>query len=109
MCLFFYVFYVDHLALLSFPTRRSSDLGYWPEQTPLSDVMSLPFMPIKSAEQGSEVLWKLYEKFPSIQKEYGDIQPLDRKSTRLNSSHLGISYAVFCLKNKTTHNERKNP
>src|SRR5262245_62997482 len=24
----------------------------------------------------------------------------DRKSTRLNSSHLGISYAVFCLKNK---------
>src|SRR3712207_8610780 len=28
--------------------------------------------------------------------------PLDRKSTRLNSSHANISYAVFCLK-KTTH------
>src|SRR5205814_9052188 len=28
------------------------------------------------------------------------LQPLDRKSTRLNSSHLGISYAVFCLKKK---------
>ena len=42
--------------------------GYWPEQTPLSDVMSLPFMPITSAEKGSEVLWKLYEKYPSIQK-----------------------------------------
>src|ERR1039458_2425652 len=27
-------------------------------------------------------------------------QGLDRKSTRLNSSHLGISYAVFCLKKK---------
>src|SRR5205814_7215073 len=27
-------------------------------------------------------------------------QPIDRKSTRLNSSHLGISYAVFCLKKK---------
>src|SRR5438045_5424395 len=26
--------------------------------------------------------------------------PKDRKSTRLNSSHLGISYAVFCLKKK---------
>src|SRR5262245_62896394 len=26
--------------------------------------------------------------------------PQDRKSTRLNSSHLGISYAVFCLKKK---------
>src|SRR5205814_9027885 len=27
---------------------------------------------------------------------------VDRKSTRLNSSHLGTSYAVFCLKKKTT-------
>src|SRR5256885_12144650 len=27
---------------------------------------------------------------------------IDRKSTRLNSSHLVISYAVFCLKKKTT-------
>src|SRR5256885_10559794 len=29
--------------------------------------------------------------------------PLDRKSTRLNSSHLVISYAVFCLKKKKKH------
>src|SRR5438045_7891844 len=28
----------------------------------------------------------------------------DRKSTRLNSSHLGISYAVFCLKKKKQNN-----
>src|ERR1035438_5879274 len=28
------------------------------------------------------------------------VSPRDRKSTRLNSSHLGISYAVFCLKKK---------
>src|SRR5205814_10125036 len=28
---------------------------------------------------------------------------IDRKSTRLNSSHLGISYAVFCLKKKKKH------
>src|SRR3712207_7807512 len=28
---------------------------------------------------------------------------LDRKSTRLNSSHANISYAVFCLKKKTRH------
>src|SRR5258705_10005815 len=32
--------------------------------------------------------------------EPGLIFILDRKSTRLNSSHLGISYAVFCLKKK---------
>src|SRR3712207_7504008 len=30
--------------------------------------------------------------------------PIDRKSTRLNSSHANISYAVFCLKKKTTIN-----
>src|SRR3712207_8408922 len=30
--------------------------------------------------------------------------PGDRKSTRLNSSHANISYAVFCLKKKKTHN-----
>src|SRR5262245_64503968 len=30
----------------------------------------------------------------------GGLKLLDRKSTRLNSSHLGISYAVFCLKKK---------
>src|SRR5437667_11083376 len=38
----------------------------------------------------------------------------DRKSTRLNSSHITISYAVFCLKKKkkledTNNNERINP
>src|SRR5699024_12718360 len=34
---------------------------------------------------------------------------LDRKSTRLNSSHVSISYAVFCLKKKTKkpHHRRK--
>src|ERR1035438_10562872 len=33
----------------------------------------------------------------------------DRKSTRLNSSHLGISYAVFCLKKKNTHQATHEP
>src|SRR5256885_11410368 len=32
----------------------------------------------------------------------GEERPRDRKSTRLNSSHLVISYAVFCLKKKNT-------
>src|SRR3712207_8173863 len=39
--------------------------------------------------------------------EYLDLDPRllveDRKSTRLNSSHANISYAVFCLKKKKTH------
>src|ERR1039458_10775929 len=32
---------------------------------------------------------------------------VDRKSTRLNSSHLGISYAVFCFKKKTDLTQRR--
>src|SRR3712207_6903567 len=40
-----------------------------------------------------------------LQESYPDITPVagiiaDRKSTRLNSSHANISYAVFCLKKK---------
>src|SRR5437879_1922042 len=34
-------------------------------------------------------------------KDWGKGQPIDRKSTRLNSSHRCISYAVFCLKKRT--------
>src|SRR3712207_6873411 len=33
-------------------------------------------------------------------RDVGAWAPLDRKSTRLNSSHANISYAVFCLKKK---------
>src|SRR5262245_65388231 len=36
--------------------------------------------------------------------EFMPLDAEDRKSTRLNSSHLGISYAVFCLKKKTDNN-----
>src|SRR2546430_12641269 len=35
-----------------------------------------------------------------MQKYDGDFSQVDRKSTRLNSSHSQISYAVFCLKKK---------
>src|SRR5258705_9710587 len=37
---------------------------------------------------------------PDINEGLKPLLQLDRKSTRLNSSHLGISYAVFCLKKK---------
>src|SRR5438445_2564013 len=35
------------------------------------------------------------------------LDAVDRKSTRLNSSHANISYAVFCLKKKKKHLQRK--
>src|SRR5690242_21330595 len=37
----------------------------------------------------------------------GDDPTLDRKSTRLNSSHMSISYAVFCLKKKKKKKKKK--
>jgi TRAP-type C4-dicarboxylate transport system substrate-binding protein len=50
--------------------------GYWPDMTPLADVVTLPGLPIKTAEKGSEVLWKLYEKFPAIQNHFKDVHVL---------------------------------
>src|SRR5437868_9430395 len=37
---------------------------------------------------------------PGVQVHHHHVDRLDRKSTRLNSSHVSISYAVFCLKKK---------
>src|SRR5256885_2719846 len=45
---------------------------------------------------------RMSEQFLHIEIASGvEVQIQDRKSTRLNSSHLVISYAVFCLKKKT--------
>src|SRR3989454_4363607 len=46
------------------------------------------------------------DEFPAVSE--ADLRP-DRKSTRLNSSHLVISYAVFCLKKKKTSNTDTYP
>src|SRR2546430_13340067 len=54
-------------------------------------------------EEDSRDVWR----WPSVEEFLADIRYglralRDRKSTRLNSSHSQISYAVFCLKKKTT-------
>src|SRR5438105_3445987 len=72
--------HADLLDLHSFPTRRSSDLP--PRQLALFSGTSV-------AERPSQSPWH--------STEHGG---LDRKSTRLNSSHEWSSYAVFCLKKK---------
>src|SRR2546426_8841752 len=57
--------------------------------------------------------WATEQRKPqSASVAFTDISPylkglVDRKSTRLNSSHLVISYAVFCLKKKKTHIDRE--
>src|SRR5258705_6230429 len=49
----------------------------------------------------SDLIWE--HRHPMAETK-GFRNGLDRKSTRLNSSHLGISYAVFCLKKKKIKN-----
>src|SRR5947208_9921022 len=71
-----------------FPTRRSSDLAVF--LVGLSDG-TLPTTYAKTPEQLEEERRLLY---------VGVTRARDRKSTRLNSSHQIISYAVFCLKKK---------
>jgi TRAP-type C4-dicarboxylate transport system substrate-binding protein len=46
--------------------------GYWANMTTLADVMALPFLPIPSGEVGSAVFWNLYQKYPSMQKQFAD-------------------------------------
>src|SRR5207245_9256387 len=48
---------------------------------------------------------------PTLEKSAGRLfkRRKDRKSTRLNSSHGSISYAVFCLKKKTHHTQTSSP
>src|SRR5207244_13091651 len=76
-----------HSALHSFPTRRSSDLGSPPP-------LSRPCSPSSS--------WMPSSRSCSWSSTYDRRPQADRKSTRLNSSHQIISYAVFCLKKKNT-------
>src|ERR1035438_176521 len=61
--------------LPSFPTRRSSDLYRQRTALPAGALTGVPLSLGRTRDHGYA----------------------DRKSTRLNSSHLGISYAVFCL------------
>src|SRR5690606_41842230 len=88
-----------HCDLRSFPTRRSSDL-FVPYQRVL---------PLWQTSLHVHVARLRPESFPANQKRtpgmiLGVALPhehvKDRKSTRLNSSHVKISYAVFCLKIK---------
>src|SRR5438034_10380571 len=91
--LFFFFSTSDALRdLPSFPTRRSSDL------VPSGQVGLLRHAAAGGHEQLNggigEVLADL------VVRPIPPVKPVDRKSTRLNSSHTVISYAVFCLKKK---------
>src|SRR5699024_12593172 len=105
--LFCLVMPVRHRDLHSFPTRRSSDLiirggergdgfedsGEYPDRrkrNQCSPASRTRRNPVDSA--------RLVHFTGTGRSSQGG--PRDRKSTRLNSSHVSISYAVFCLKKK---------
>src|SRR5699024_11671253 len=77
-----------------FPTRRSSDLVHAPGRT----VDSSHKMAVQ-ARQGQIPFHT--DKQAVVAAVMVQVFVKDRKSTRLNSSHVSISYAVFCLKKKT--------
>src|SRR5206468_7489555 len=90
---------LPHPALHSFPTRRSSDLSHADDVVRLGQrrpdpnlADRYPLAPLDRLLQPRLVLGEALDQ-PAQ-------QTLDRKGTRLNSSHDQISYAVFCLKKK---------
>ena len=82
---FFFYGYADNQILPSFPKRRSSGLTFPTAPTVVSDVVN--------GGLGSPLTWSRTS--ARWLRWRGD-----RKSTGLNPSNRGISYAVFCLKKK---------
>src|SRR5207244_12962979 len=93
----------------SFPTRRSSDLdqsqsihrraGIANRLAPLQDFGALKFGKLVAANRSRDHAqrFQLAAEFVAPDDLLGFTGQQDRKSTRLNSSHQIISYAVFCL------------
>src|SRR5262245_64495184 len=79
--------------LPSFPTRRPSDLYSTDEDLALT--INAPGVLANDTDAEGSTLSAVLAR-------------TDRKSTRLNSSHLGISYAVFCLKKKKITSNKQN-
>src|SRR5699024_12362464 len=93
LSLFFSLSYVHHRSLRSFPTRRSSDLSSALRLIPFSARLArVSSIRLQNRSRSFSLAF-----FATMEKNGCRI---DRKSTRLNSSHVSISYAVFCLKKK---------
>src|SRR5690606_41350144 len=93
-----------HRDLHSFPTRRSSDLG---TSTTRWLAFTAFLILVRKSAIGSVIIILIFRIWFSAIPIIIRAKPLpsynstlDRKSTRLNSSHVKISYAVFCLKKK---------
>src|SRR5207249_9597710 len=100
--------YPTHLDLHSFPTRRSSDLnltvaethrmfaGYYEQPRNVDEVITLVGLDEKRDARVKTLSGGQKRRLDLVARLF--VVAGDRKSTRLNSSHVSISYAVFCLK-----------
>src|SRR5207253_11001253 len=103
--IFFYV-HVAHRDLPSFPTRRSSDLaGTAVTRAAMLSPRISHLIPLATGT--ALIVAAAYQLTPvkstclrHCRDPLSFAAEQDRKSTRLNSSHVAISYAVFCLKKK---------
>src|SRR5690606_42069704 len=96
-----------HLTLPSFPTRRSSDLAKVDPHDLTAQREPAHGKGAQHARHGSGLHAAAVQPTPrpvagqvEVAELAGVVGREDRKSTRLNSSHVKISYAVFCLKKK---------
>src|SRR5437773_7859617 len=94
---------LHHLYLLSFPTRRSSDLELVLRRVGAGQRHPQVCLLVARRTRSGRALHPAAACTPR-----GRARALrqDRKSTRLNSSHITISYAVFCLKKKKNTNKK---
>src|SRR5690625_6738892 len=91
----------DIRALHSFPTRRSSDLNLnHPCGTVEDGLLDLEIEQRFDETRGSQGRFGRCSHHRGNLLSGAEYFRLDRKSTRLNSSHVASSYAVFCLKKK---------
>src|SRR5690625_6494695 len=95
--------YSYYSLLHSVPTRRSSDLQGAADLTDgLVDIrLGEAAMAAQPLERGRDAIGEVveHEALPLGRMDPTSlVRGSDRKSTRLNSSHVAISYAVFCLK-----------
>src|SRR5258707_9147697 len=62
---------------------------------------------LPDAQRNGTASFQQIDRVPQVELP-GGVTQVDRKSTRLNSSHANISYAVFCLKKKKKNLEQRS-
>src|SRR5947209_9501151 len=93
------------ISLFLFSRRRPRISTLFPYTTLFRSDRS--FLVVDWDDDGQE--WCGHVRFSPASRERKRPESLDRKSTRLNSSHANISYAVFCLKKKQYSRKKQTP